>query len=282
MMNSIKIRTRLALSFGLLILMMLGAAGAGVYGLRRVSAYMHEAIDKRAEIDNLLAGTMNQVNIVARSSFGVLLIDGGDKQKELERISDGLNNIDGNIEKVSKMISSSEERELLDSFMKAKNDYNPEIKRFVTLIQEGKKETAAQLRLGEIRAIQREKYMPALENFIRYENRLARESGGKANQAETSVISTVIIFAALALILAVFLIFSITLSITKPLDEGIKVMDRLSSGNLTGEFTIKGRDELGQLLSAMKVMVEKLKAIITAVRFSIRSCICQRRAQRKL
>ena len=107
MFNNIKIGKRLGLVFGTLIALILVITGASVNGLKNVGGYLHEVIDKRAQIDRLLSATMDQINVVARSSFGVLLADNEtDIQKELERISKAMQDIDDNTDKISKMIQS--------------------------------------------------------------------------------------------------------------------------------------------------------------------------------
>jgi methyl-accepting chemotaxis protein len=272
MFNNIRIGMRLGLGFGLLIVLILGIAGASVYGLKNVGGYLHEVIDERAQMDKLLVGTMDQINIVARSSFGVLLAnDKSDIQKELERISKAMQDIDENIEKIGKRINSSEEKELLNTFVKAKEPYDSAMKRFVTLIREGNEETAKKLRLGDIRKMQRESYMPAIENLLSHEHKLTNEVSINAGKAQTKALTTVFACAVIALILAIIFTFFITVSITRPLKEGAGVMEHLSNGNLAVDIKISGHDEVGQLLSAMRLMIEKLKVMIMSIQSSAHS-----------
>jgi methyl-accepting chemotaxis protein len=55
-------------------------------------------------------------------------------------------------------------------------------------------------------------------------------------------------------------------SISRPLREAVRVADRISSGDLTVQVEVTSRDETGQLLSAMRGMVQGLVRIIGEVR----------------
>lgn len=72
------------------------------------------------------------------------------------------------------------------------------------------------------------------------------------------------VFIIIAILIPVLIAFA--RSITKPLAKGVSVADELAGGNLTVDIDISGRDEIAQLLAAMKNMVDKLKDIVTNVR----------------
>jgi len=55
----------------------------------------------------------------------------------------------------------------------------------------------------------------------------------------------------------------ITRSITGPLAEGVRVANRLSEGDLTMQVEVAGRDEIGQLMSAMRDMVNNLRQMMS-------------------
>jgi methyl-accepting chemotaxis protein len=73
---------------------------------------------------------------------------------------------------------------------------------------------------------------------------------------------------ALAIILCFFgvIAWQITRSITRPLDQAVAVSNRLSEGNLNIEIDVTGADETGQLLTAMKNMIERLKVVVEDVK----------------
>ncbi|WP_246590838.1 methyl-accepting chemotaxis protein [Georgfuchsia toluolica] len=55
-------------------------------------------------------------------------------------------------------------------------------------------------------------------------------------------------------------------SITRPLSEAVRVAQRVAAGDLTSEVDIKSKDEIGELLQALKEMNQSLKKIVGEVR----------------
>jgi len=55
-------------------------------------------------------------------------------------------------------------------------------------------------------------------------------------------------------------------SITKPLGEAVKVAQTVAAGDLTSDIAVSGKDETGQLMSALKNMNDSLARIVAEVR----------------
>lgn len=83
-----------------------------------------------------------------------------------------------------------------------------------------------------------------------------------ASEAETASIIGVIFGFIVSILLAVV----ITRSITLPLKEAVEVANRLAEGDLTIDISVDKKDETGQLLAALKNMVDRLRQIIGEVR----------------
>ncbi len=65
--------------------------------------------------------------------------------------------------------------------------------------------------------------------------------------------------------------FFITRGITRPLNEAVEVAERLSKGDLTMVFEPETKDETGQLLGAMKLMVVNLREVMKDLFDTIRT-----------
>ena len=72
----------------------------------------------------------------------------------------------------------------------------------------------------------------------------------------------------LALLISVIFTYWISKSITEPLKQAINIARIVSNGNLTSHITAQGRDEVSQLLQALKSMTISLAKIVTEVRTS--------------
>jgi methyl-accepting chemotaxis protein len=86
------------------------------------------------------------------------------------------------------------------------------------------------------------------------------DASGKATSMKTLVIGAVMLAALIAIAIWILL------SITRPLMEALNVANRVAEGDMTVRIDVNSNDETGQLLNAMKTMVEKLSQIIGEVR----------------
>ncbi len=71
--------------------------------------------------------------------------------------------------------------------------------------------------------------------------------------------------------IAAILIFSIGVillvrGITRPLQKCVDITGRLSQGDLDVDITVSGKDEVGRLMAAMGVMVEKIREVVADVK----------------
>lgn len=67
-------------------------------------------------------------------------------------------------------------------------------------------------------------------------------------------------------LLVILIAYYVARSITQPIQETVAVANRLANGDLTTQVEVKRKDETGQLLMAMKRLVEQLSGVISEVR----------------
>ncbi|MGV8891815.1 MAG: methyl-accepting chemotaxis protein [Burkholderiaceae bacterium] len=94
-------------------------------------------------------------------------------------------------------------------------------------------------------------------------------SGVYVDTVEATILSRLIDFSIGALILAAILFVIgqvISRSITRPLQESVKIAQKVASGDLTSHIEVKTTDETGQLLQALKHMNDSLVSIVGGVR----------------
>ncbi len=80
-----------------------------------------------------------------------------------------------------------------------------------------------------------------------------------------NILTSQIILSLFIAFIAVSVIFIIARSLTQPLSTAITVANQIASGDLTAKIDIKSNDETGQLLRAMKTMLEKLQAMVIQI-----------------
>jgi methyl-accepting chemotaxis protein len=80
------------------------------------------------------------------------------------------------------------------------------------------------------------------------------------------VIVVILVVTLCSLLAGIILGMIITRGITRPLNDAVNVSHRLAQGDLTVDIRTDRKDETGQLLGAMKVMVGKLNEIVINVK----------------
>lgn len=86
------------------------------------------------------------------------------------------------------------------------------------------------------------------------------------DSTRTAAIRLAIIISVLGICLAVGIAYFITRSITRPLDEAVAVNEKLADGDLNVVIKVDRKDEIGQMLTAMRNMVGKLQDIVSEVK----------------
>ena len=181
---------------------------------------------------------------------------------------------DQDIQKVLELVDTTEEQALAKAFSNQYRNYLDLFeKQMVPILekssaQHGAVATADEQKIreldGEIDALRTATQTPLgeINKALTQENRTADQLFDETRQA---MINTLLIFSLSTFIIAVFIAFLITRSITRPLITAVTVSELIASGDLTIDIEANALDETGQLLNTMKMMATQLKAIVGEV-----------------
>jgi methyl-accepting chemotaxis protein len=78
------------------------------------------------------------------------------------------------------------------------------------------------------------------------------------NSASTVMIIGLVVAAIIGIVLAAYL----TMSITRPVRDGVNFAIAMSEGDFTQDLDVRQRDEIGQLAEALRTMTEKLRSVV--------------------
>jgi len=118
---------------------------------------------------------------------------------------------------------------------------------------------------GEIDG-QAERIATSMSQFAESMLKEAKEADTEFDAEGKATIRNAIVIGLVILVFMVTLSLWILFGVTRPLGVAVKLANQLAEGDLTAKIEITSRDEVGQLLSAMQNMVNKLSGIITEVR----------------
>ncbi|MBB6133407.1 methyl-accepting chemotaxis protein [Massilia aurea] len=109
-------------------------------------------------------------------------------------------------------------------------------------------------------------YVESISKLAVAQQKSAEKFVSDATAAYDTARTTLIGMGILAIGLGVTFGIFITRSIVRPIQDAVAVADRVSSGDLSSQFTVTTRDETGQLMAALQKMNDNLLGIVTRVR----------------
>ncbi|MCL5022192.1 MAG: MCP four helix bundle domain-containing protein [Nitrospirae bacterium] len=262
MLGNMKIGVRLGLGFGLVLVLLLVMILIGVSGVKR----MNDKLDRIVKVNNArmryTSEMRDSITRRADSLQKMLLFKGSAPvRQELEKMQEAGARYDEALERLDKLEISEGGKRLIGSVKTAIGDAREADKAVIGLVASKKVTEAASL-YGRSAVPLLDKVYAALTELVTYQEKRILFRHTEAEAVYRNTLLFLFITAGAAMVLGTMLGILITRSITKPLANGIAVIDRLAGGDLTAGIAAAGRDEIGQLLAATNAMAANMKEII--------------------
>jgi methyl-accepting chemotaxis protein len=168
-------------------------------------------------------------------------------------------------EKYQPLMSDPEQRRIFSELVKLWEEYVVEHERMLALSRRNEDEQARAVANGQSSKIF-ETMTAKQDELLEGELRASRDAAEAAERtyeaAQRLIIALIVAGAALGLILCL----AIAWSISRPLAEAVKVAGRIAEGDLAVRIDVTRKDEMGQLLAAMRGMAQRLAQVIGEVR----------------
>jgi methyl-accepting chemotaxis protein len=270
---NLRIGTRLAVSFGAIVLLLVFLA---VFALQRMSAVQVHVRDitEGNNVQSALASDMlNSVNRGAIAMRDLLLTTDSARVRpkveiiEAERahyrvLRDQLKALfDGDMNVADK------EKSLMQQIDAAGKGISPLISRAVELSvsKEPTNAGVAKSLLLEAEA-QQDAWLASLAELVKFEEESNREATRSVavvyEHARIAISAIAVIAIALAAALGAFA----TLSITRPIHKAVEIAEHVADGDLTTVISVASTDETGRLLNALQRMQASLTRMVGTVR----------------
>ncbi len=105
-----------------------------------------------------------------------------------------------------------------------------------------------------------------LDQMLNNIEQFTKESSLKAENAKEDAVRIMTPLTIFAGVFGIVMGIFIMQTITRPLREAVDVSNKLAEGDLNMNIAVKSKDETGQLLAAMKNMVETLSRIVSSIK----------------
>jgi methyl-accepting chemotaxis protein len=266
-LSNLKIKTRLMAGFGMLVLMMLVMIVSSIGRFGSVSSGNKAMIAR----DWPSAAAANAIDTAAREdarrTLALFILDKPLRAKSYERIDQDKKIIDAALAALGKLAETADEKATLARIATLRTAYSVSFLKVADMVEADKKDEAATMMNAET--------FPALEALLEQTKSMVEqqkkdiEDGAAQTQKDIEFSRLLMIGMGIAGFLASLgLAFSITASITKPLDKAVGIATSVAAGDLTTHIEVDSDDETGQLLKALKDMNEALARTVGNVRAS--------------
>ncbi|MBF0465292.1 MAG: MCP four helix bundle domain-containing protein [Nitrospirae bacterium] len=265
-----KTGTRLALAFGIVVVLLLVVAIMGVSRLAELNDEMSQIVKveypKVAYCNDWLA----QINLIARAMRNTLLLEKKEEiQKEVDRVQEARKKITSDLDKLTPLVKSETGKAGLKAIIDARTPYVLSQDEFLKLAADGKQAEAKEFLLTKVRALQNT-YFDAIEKLKKHQEDGMDKKSKLAEDAYKSARTMIIFLSVIAIVFAVVIALWITMTLLKQLGGEPNYIMSIAESIAGGDLTIRlesGKKETGIFL-AMKNMLEKLTSIVGEVNVS--------------
>jgi methyl-accepting chemotaxis protein len=265
-LNKIKIGYRLALGFGLMLMMMAGITAIAVLSSKQTRANLNETVN-RTKAKSVHVAAMRQSlfrqGLLARN-IG-LLTDPAAMQTEIGKIVTEQKAYDAASAKLTETGLSSEEQSIVAEMKQHEQNIVPLMKQAEEYVAAFNARQAMQVLTTQATPIQ-DKWLAAIDRMVDLQTRQIEgnlaEFESESNRANLLMVA----ISAISMLLAAGVGWLLTRSIVAPLQEAVGVARRVAAGDLDVEVKLHGEDETGQLLAALRDMNASLTGIVGGVR----------------
>ncbi|MEF9674698.1 methyl-accepting chemotaxis protein [Pectobacterium aroidearum] len=266
--KNIKIGNRLALGFGLLIILTLVLSSVGYYFMKDIGTEVDEITEDRMVKVDMLRDIQDILNTNVRTLRDIILLP-ADRNQEKQALravivkttnsaSEIYKNLDGSI-------TSQKGRELFNQLIDIRKQYSVSINKAIDYAMDEQDALATELVFGDIAAIQ-SLYFTKLNELTALQVSFVDHAKQVTKEYIHDALLWMLILSVFSTVLGCLTAWLLTRSVTTPLSIALSSAKRISEGDLSGSIVVNNRDETGLLLEAMQEMQAALTRMVVGVR----------------
>jgi methyl-accepting chemotaxis protein len=271
-LNNMKVGTRLALGFALVLVLLVAVAVVGILRM----AQIQDRLDHVVSVSNVSTGLVvemrnNVSDRLASLRVLTLMTDPADMEPEIVKFKEQTAKYDAAQAKLAALFATyanGQEKALLNQIKEHEATAMPAIARATELYLAANAMDATRVMIREVRPVQR-KWTDALNALSALEDKQNAQSKADAEAAFASARNFMLILLVLAVVMGVVAAVAITRSLLKQLGGEpaytAKIAGSIAHGDLSIAIDTKASDR-GSLLVEMKEMRNSLVGIVQQVR----------------
>jgi methyl-accepting chemotaxis protein len=270
MLKNLKVGIRMGLGFMVVLALLIAVAWVGISNMVHI----------KTNVDQLVNDTYQKItaSVTMRRSLleqsvqlrqALLLSEAKkDVQPAIDRFKEWQGTYDTAAAKLTSMLYLAAGKAIDAKIRDVERELFPKRLQVLDLARAGKNEDALNLLLTQTAPTQI-KLMAAIQEMVDLQEKAnMAKSVADIEAAYSSARNTTFALSGVAVALAVAIALVLTLGITSPLARAVEVANRMAEGDLTVKIHETSKDEVGQLLEAMKAMNAKIAQVAAEVRSS--------------
>jgi len=264
MFRNIKIGARLALAFGVVLLLV---AGLGVYvstETSNINTKIDLVVQDRMVKSRQANDMIDQVNLTARVVRNVFLARSPEEaKKEASRMTATAERMSGLLDSLNTSVKDEQGIKLLSEVQDARKGFLEGRQKMLSLFDAGQKDAAVDMLFGDFRDIQA-RYVKALDEFANYQEGLARTDGEAVGATVHSLRMVLIVLVAFLVLLSMSIAWILSRSINRPLSHCITQLDSISRGEIPETSSSESWGEFETMRQSLNNCVEGLQGLVEA------------------
>jgi|CXWL01.1.fsa_nt_gi methyl-accepting chemotaxis protein len=265
-MKNLPIGKRLALGFGLVLVMTALVAAAGYWGLQTTG----ELATRIVTVDSLLVensqrARANTLGLRRFEKDSFINIGSAEAEADyLKKWEDQFKRLDERLDVLDKL-TTAEDKAVVTSMRQDALTYEQGFKKTLALIKAGQIKTTQEANnaIGEVKDSIRRLEDTAYDFAGKHSDRMATLDEVVADR-ERSTVGTMLMIMTGALLASAFIGVVIGRSITVPLQQAVEVAEKVAEGDVNVTIEVTSRDEAGMLLAALQRMVGSINEMVNA------------------
>ena len=264
-LGNVKIGSRLTAGFGVVLVMMVIIVMLGLYSLGSIQKRLDNVVNYNNVQVELAANMMDSIrerSIVIRNMM--LVKDPEAMKRDYKRFEDQKASYDENAAKLANMENSAKGSELIAKLREIEKETAPLADKTAQLTLSNNVTGALDMLMTEVRPRQKE-WLDTLSELVAFQKTETVLSAEAAQKAYRNVRLLLLSLGTAALILGIAISFFIGGSITRPLNKGVRLADRISEGDISTRAEVHGKDETGHLLEALNKMAHSFSSMVQGI-----------------
>ena len=264
MFANMKIGKRMALGFGLLLVIMVALIWEGVSGMSGIQANLERIVKVNNVRLDLLNDVKNNIDQISINIRNIIISNDPEKLKEYQQRI--VKYREGYAEKFKKTeeLTNKDDKQSWEFISKIKESvaHFGQLNNKVIELALANKNAEAGVLLSKEAAPAGRKVEEALDQLMDHNAERSKMRFEEAVKEYSSSRNTMFGLGAGALLIAIFTAFFLTRGIVRPINEAVSVANSLADGDLTITVESKSKDETGLMMAAIATMVDRLKHVV--------------------